>query len=211
MNLDPLIAGHVKQEILHIPAMSARAFSLKASEVVRITDTEGGQPGDLVAFNLQDRRERFSQARTRVEHRACRVTAGHSLWSNAVCPRPMLTITADIGGGHDLLYAACCRYALLKRFHTDRDGCQEQLAAALASWHISPLEIPAPLNLFFRIEVAPDGTLIVGTPVSTPGAFVELRAEMDCLLAISTCPVPRPGRSNSGYSIIIQRSVGTPA
>lgn len=190
---------------IDIPPMAARAFVLQQGCCVRVTDSAGGQPGDLVAFNLHDLKERFNQARTRVENGTFRPSTGATLWSNRLPPNALLTVTADTTCGLDLLYPACCQFALKKRFHVDRDGCQEHLAAALAPWNLALSEIPDPLNLFFQVQAAPDGRLSIGPAKSEPGAFVELRAEKACLLAVATCSVPRPdGRANSGYAVDIQ-------
>ena len=39
-----------------------------------------------------------------------------------------------------------------------------------------------------NIPVASDGTVSFEAPVSRPGDYVTLRAEMDCVLAFSACP-----------------------
>lgn len=186
---------------------SAHAFTLRQGQTVRIVDVAGGQPGDFVAFNQHDLAERFSQSRTRVENRSCRVTTGGRLWTNAIHPRIMFTIMADTAGTHDLLYTPCCRYALEKRFGISGDGCLENLARSLASWGLKPLDVPDPLNLFFDVGVAPDGALAIGKHRSQPGDLIELRAEMDCLVAVSTCSVPMEGRNNSAYRLEIDPTV----
>jgi len=190
-------------ETIDIPPMSARAFTLRAGHKVRVCDVEGGQPGDLVAFRLDDLTEHFSQARTRVENRICRLTTGGKLWTNAVPPRVMLSITEDTCGYHDLLYTPCCRWALEKRFGVSRDGCLEHLVEALRPWGITARALPDPLNLFFNVRVDPDGRMSIQPHASRPGAVVELRAEMDCLVAISTCSVPRLDGPNTGYRVEI--------
>jgi len=184
-----------------IAPCSAEAFTLRAGESVRIIDDAGGQPGDLVAFNARNLAERFSQSRTRVENRVYRITRGHSLWSNTVPPHIMLTVTDDTSGHHDLLYTPCNRYALEKRFALAGDGCQEHLAASLTPWGIKLEEIPDPLNIFFNVSADPAGTMTVGDHSSHPGTCIELRAEMDCLVAISTCAAPIPGRTASGFTL----------
>jgi len=188
-----------------VHAKSAVAFPVEAGEVLRIIDEEGGQPGDLVAFSAGDPKVALSQARTRVENRSVRVTTGHGLWTNTLPPRAMLTITADTCGVHDLLYTPCCRYALQTRFATSGDGCYEHLAAALAEAGLRNVAVPDPLSLFFRVDVGPDGALAIGEPPSHPGDYIELRAEMDCIVAVSTCAVPLPGRRHSGYLIRVGR------
>lgn len=189
-----------------IPPMSARAATVGAGQVIRIVDVEGGQPGDLVAFNADDLAVVFSQARTRVENRSVQAKQGHALWTNALPPERMLTIVADTCGSHDLLYTPCCRYALEKRFAASRDGCHEHLAEALEPWGIAPECIPDPLNLFFRIQVDASGALTIGKPPSHAGDYIELRAEMPCLVAVATCAVPIPGRENSAYRVTVRNA-----
>ena len=185
-----------------IAPCSAEAFILRAGETVRIIDEVGGQPGDLVAFNVQNLSERFSQSRTRVENRVYRLTRGHTLWSNTVPPHEMMTVTADTSGHHDLLYTPCNRYALEKRFELACDGCQEHLATSLAPWGIGLDEIPDPLNIFFVVTADREGGLRVGDQSAKPGVYIELRAEMDCLVAVATCAAPIVGREPSGFRLV---------
>jgi hypothetical protein len=39
-----------------------------------------------------------------------------------------------------------------------------------------------------NVPVAPDGSLTVETPLSHAGDYVDLRAEMDCLVGVASCP-----------------------
>jgi uncharacterized protein YcgI (DUF1989 family) len=189
------------ESAINIPPMSARAWRLARGGRMRIIDLAGGQPGDLVAFNANDYSEHFSQARTRVENQSCRAGAGDALWTNAVPPRVMLRIVADDSDGmHDLIYTPCCRYALEKRFDVSRDGCHEHLTAALADRGIVGA-LPDPLNLFFHVAIAADGTLALASHNSKPGAAVVIEAQIDCVVAVATCAVPIAGRENSGYHV----------
>jgi len=170
---------------------------------VRIVDTCGKQPGDLVAFKAADLAVKLSQARTRVENHKTAVTQGDNLWTNTFPPEVMLTITKDTHGAHDLLYPPCCRYALEKRFAVSRDGCLENLVDALKPWAVKPHEIPEPLNLFFSVSVDEAGAMLLGEPTSKPGSLIELQAQMDCIVAVSTCSVPLPPKANSQFHIEI--------
>ena len=186
---------------IEVAPTSAEALAVLRGQTVRIVDVAGGQPGDLVAFNQHDLSERFSQARTRVEERACKVTTGNQLWTNTQPPRAMLTIVEDAAGGHDLLYTPCCRYALEKRFGVSGDGCLEHLAGALAPWGLTAGDVPDPLNLFFDVRVGPGGAISIGEHRSSTGDSIVLRAEMDCLLAVSTCSVPKQAGPSTGFVI----------
>jgi uncharacterized protein YcgI (DUF1989 family) len=49
-----------------------------------------------------------------------------------------------------------------------------------------------------NIPWTPDGTLSWAEPISTPGSYVRLRAEMDLVVAFSACPqdiLPINGRT----------------
>ena len=193
---------NVCQEMI-VPAMSAHGFEVKAGQVVRIVDVRGEQPGDFVAFKASDLGVKLSQARTRVENGKVTVTEGDSLWTNTFPPEVMLTIVKDTHGSHDLLYPPCCRYAMEKRFGVSRDGCLENLVGALEGWQVKPHEIPEPLNLFFRVTLNEAGGMELGAADSRPGSLIELRAEMDCIVGVSTCAVPIAGKENTEYKIEI--------
>ena len=45
--------------------------------------------------------------------------------------------------------------------------------------------MPSPLNLWMNIPFAADGTQSWGEPLSKPGDYVILRAELDCIVAMS--------------------------
>ncbi len=53
---------------------------------------------------------------------------------------------------------------------------------------VDPPPPPAPLNIFMNIPVGPTGRLEIVPPVCEPGDYVVLRAEMDCIIALSACP-----------------------
>ena len=104
--------------------------------------------------------------------------------------RPILTLVDDTSGGiHDTLFAACdrWRYEMLgcTEYH---ENCTDNLAAALATLGLTPPKTPAPLNLFMNIPVIDGNRVEVRPPVSTPGSYVALRAEIDCIVVFSACP-----------------------
>ena len=64
----------------------------------------------------------------------------------------------------------------------------DNLTAAMGELGLTPPETPSPLNLFMNIPVIDGNAIDVLPPVSTPGSYVTLRAEMDCWVAFSACP-----------------------
>jgi uncharacterized protein YcgI (DUF1989 family) len=114
--------------------------------------------------------------------------------------RAILTLVQDTSQcAHDTLIAACDRerYGLLgvNGYH---DNCRDNLHASLAELGITIPATPASLNLFMNIPWTADGRLAWGEPVSSPGDYVVLRAEMDLVIAFSACPqdiLPINGRA----------------
>jgi len=68
-------------------------------------------------------------------------------------------------------------------------GCWENLTEALKPWNIPPYDIPSPFNLFQTVTIDPRTGLMLNTTIRPkPGTYMDLRAEMHCLVAISSCP-----------------------
>ena len=114
--------------------------------------------------------------------------AGDDLVTNR--RRPILHFAEDTSPGvHDTLMAACddYRYGLLgcTEYH---DNCTDNLFAGLRKIGLTAPECPSPLNLWMNIPVDAEGNTTWGVPASKPGDYVVLRAEMDCVVAMSYCP-----------------------
>jgi len=169
-----------------IEAKSARAISVKRGQVLRIEDLDGGQVADLVCFSERDPREKFSQAKTRIRNWSIRLSTGSQLVSNR--DNVMLTIRQDTVGIHDVVFCPCHSYVYEHVFGVGpRNGCFENLAAAVAPAGISADDLPDPLNVFMNTGIRDSGELFVAATPSGKGDFIELVAEMDCLVAVSAC------------------------
>ena len=170
-----------------IPPRSGTAFRLAKGQVLKVIDPEGSQVSDLVAFAAADVREALSNGRTFDYEESVRLTAGNRLWSNR--SNPMLAIVEDSLGSHDFLLTPCSE-ATFRHFYPDRPvhrGCFGNLAEALAPHGIEPDSIPCAFNVFMNVPIAPDGSLRVDPPLSQPGDFIRLRAEMDLVVGLTAC------------------------
>ena len=174
--------------LITIPARSGKATVAARGQHIRVINTHGQQVVDTWAFNRDDETEFMSMEHTRTTLGRIMPLVGQSMVTNH--RRPILTLVEDTSGGiHDTLLAACdrYRYELLgcEEYH---DNCTDNLATALLELGLTPPETPSPWNLFMNIPVAADGTVGFEPPVSKPGDYVVLRAEMDCVVAFSACP-----------------------
>ena len=174
--------------MIEIPARKGKAVRVRAGQRIKIVNSRGQQVVDTWAFNTNDLREFMSMEHSRVALGHIIPAPGDRLVTNR--RRPVLTIVEDTSGGiHDTLFAACdrWRYELLgcTEYH---DNCTDNLWAALAELGLQPPETPAPLNLFMNIPVVDGNRVEIRPPDSTPGSYVTLRAEIDCIIAFSACP-----------------------
>lgn len=78
-------------------------------------------------------------------------------------------------------------------------GCWGNFIDAVKGYDIAPEETPSPFNLLESVEIGPGGEMIWRTDRDRPPpgdpAVVELRAEMNCLVAPGLCPERTPARA----------------
>ena len=174
-------------EQLVVPAGGGVGLRLKRGEQLRIIDVMGGQTGDLAAFSA-DGRQRLSSGRTFDYGGKIYVSTGDVLWSDR--SSPMLTITADEVGKHDLLYAPCSQemYRIQYGATEYHANCYDNLCSAFRDLGIEPEPLPSSLNFFMNADVGVDGRLSLLPPRTRTGASMTLRAEMDLLVALTSCP-----------------------
>ena len=179
--------------LVTIPARGGKAAFVEAGQRIRVINTHGQQVVDTWAFRRDELTEFMSMEHSRTFLSRIMARVGDSMVTNH--RRPILTLVEDTtvegesAGIHDTLLAACDRYRYeLLGCEGYHDNCTDNLAAGLAELGLTPAETPSPWNLFMNIPVASDGTVSFETPVSRPGDYVTLRAEMDCVLACSAWP-----------------------
>jgi len=190
------MASAPASRVIEIAPASAMAFEIDGGKSLRVVSVEGQQVGDFVAFNKANLAERFSSGRTRSENGKVKISVGDRLFSN-LC-NVMFEITQDTCGVHDLLYPPCNRWVFQNRYKIPpHDGCEENLEKALSPWKITKFDIPDPFNIFENSTIDVTGKLKIQAPVSTAGDYVELKAEMNCLVGISSCAVD-VGFTNAG-------------
>ena len=169
-----------------IEPSSARTFVIKKGQILRVEDVDGEQVADFICYSEHDHSERFCQAKTRVRNWKVRISTGSELISNR--DNVFFTIVADTVGVHDLIFSECNSYIYEHMLNIGpRNGCFENLANAVEPHGISSDDVPAPLNIFMNTGTTDSNELFINKTPSQRGDHIELRAEMDCLVAISAC------------------------
>jgi uncharacterized protein YcgI (DUF1989 family) len=189
-----------------VPPGQGRAFEAAAGDYIVVTNLEGGQVGDFVAFNAQNHAEVLDTARTRsglepmrVElepgqvgdywHTSIYLDVGARVSSNM--RNPLLVLLADTVGVHDLLMAPCDSRLYRDVYHVEgyHRNCLDNLAEALAPFGITIWQIPAPINLFQNTPVGPDGAIALNPSPAGPGDYVVFQALQPLVGALSACPM----------------------
>ncbi|WP_170984491.1 DUF1989 domain-containing protein [Rhodoligotrophos defluvii] len=164
------------------------AVRLNTGRTLRIVTPKGQQAADFFAYSASNLREWLSPMHTWVTTRSVKPRAGDTLLS--CFRRPMLDFTADSAGGvHDMMIAACDQ-ARYEQFGVEgpHASCAENLRVAMSRLgHVVDV-VPQPVNFFTNTHVEPDGKLVSPPNPVPPGAFVELKARMDLVCVVSSCP-----------------------
>ena len=165
-------------------------------QTLRITDIDGAGAASLLAYNNDQLSERFNAADTAKIQGTSFLTTGMVLVSDL--GRVLFSITSDASvAGHETLsggtspqsvrqrYGDAGSYQELRngRFTNDRDN----FIAGLGRHGLDRRDLVPTLNLFSCLMIEPDGSFALAES-RRAGASVELRAEMNVLIAISATP-----------------------
>lgn len=171
----------------HLEPQTGVGFSVKHGQIIRVIDVEGEQVSDLVCFSEGDTQEYLSSARSIDYANKIHFSTGDTLYSNL--SKPMLTITADRVGKHDFLFAPCSQemFRISYGAKEPHPNCLDNLAESLKPFGIQAFQIPTAFNIFMNARVTESGEILINPPLSRPGDYIDLRAEMDLIVAVTAC------------------------
>ncbi len=157
-------------------------------QTLRVVNTAGSSSVSVLLWNAHEASERFNAADTAKVQWTVRVGAGHLLLSDM--GRVLASVTADSCGRHDLLTGGSTRASNARRYgHDGHRNTRDNFLLAAAKHGLDRRDIPPCLTLF--ADVGPDAAgRFAWRGASPAGGTVDLRAEMDLLVALSNCPHP---------------------
>jgi urea carboxylase-associated protein 2 len=188
------------EDVVHsalLPGARNWSFIIRRGFGLRITDPRGGGNCSALFFNANDKLERYNMADTLKAQHTAFLTQGHVCYSDM--GRILMSITEDSCGWHDTICGVSNAAMVRERFgearyqeHRNsfhRDG-RELFLIELGKWGLGRRDLVANVNFFSKVTVDDDGGMVFDADNSKPGNFVDLRAEMDTLVVLNSCPHP---------------------
>ena len=175
-------------ETIHLAPQTGCGLLLGRGDTLRVIAPTGEQVADVTAFAADDPREWLSSGRTIDYGGTIYVGIGSVLYSNR--STPLLTITDDTAGRHDVLLSPCSAEMFHRLYGVEghHPSCFENLAVNLEPLGIPPDAIPTTLNLFMVVTPDPvSGRIDITPPSSRPGDHVDLLAEIDLIVGVTAC------------------------
>ncbi len=162
---------------------------LKRGEALRVATPEGPASVALVAWSLADTSERLNYADTVKIQWTAALGRGRVLFSDM--GRVMLSLIEDTCEAHDCI-AGGSTPASVKTAgrNAPRRNTRDNLLLAAGKHGLSRRDLPPCVSLFAPVVTDAGGRLAWDGARRQAGEAVDLRAEMDLLVALSNCPHP---------------------
>lgn len=180
-----------------IPGGSAWSFTVRRHRTLRLTALAAGANVSLLCFNRHELMDRYNMADTLKGQHTAKLTTGFMLYSDM--GRAMFSITGDTLGWHDPLGGHDTASHVSKKwgdknYQTARNDChrnsRDLFLIELAKHGLNARDLVPNLNLFSKLHTDEAGRLSFVPNHAKPGDLLDLRAEMDLLVILTTCHHP---------------------
>jgi urea carboxylase-associated protein 2 len=170
---------------------------LRRGTTMRLTDVAGGGNASVLMYNYDDRTERYNMPDTLKAQHTAFLARGIAIYSDM--GRVLCSITDDTCGWHDTLCGVSNAVATRHKFGESRfqerrndyiRNGYDSLLNELGKYGLGKRDLSANINFFSKVTVDDGGGLTFHQGHSAPGAYVDLRFEMNTLLIISSDPHP---------------------
>ncbi|MGI4955854.1 MAG: urea amidolyase associated protein UAAP1 [Janthinobacterium lividum] len=160
---------------------------VRRGQTLRVANHSGSSSVSILLWNQHDTSERLNVPDTVKLQWTVRVGAGLLLLSDM--GRAMASITGDTGARHDMLTGGSTAGSNARRYGGTYRNTHDNMLLAAAKHGLDRRDIPPCLTLFADVRVGADERVAWHGPAPA-GSTIDLRAEMDLLVALSNCPHP---------------------
>jgi urea carboxylase-associated protein 2 len=173
------------------------SYSIKRGTTVRLVDLDGGANVAALLYHADERAERLNIPDTLKAQHTAHLTRGNVLYSDM--GRILASISADTVGWHDPLCGVSDADLIMSKYGAHRyqehrnamfRNGKDSLLIELGKWGLGIRDLVPNVNFFSKVAVDAGGRLQFVEGHSKAGDYVELRFEMNALLALSTAPHP---------------------
>jgi hypothetical protein len=178
-----------------VPGGSHWSWRLPRGSALRLVALAPGANVSLVLYSALEKLERYNMPDSLKAQHTAHYTRGHVLMSDM--GRAMASFTADSLGWHDPLGALLDNELMVQKYGEHRyeqhrnamhRSGKDGLLIEIGKYGLTRRDLVAPVNLFSKVTVDEQGRFAFVPGHSQAGDFVELRLDMDVVLALSTAP-----------------------
>ena len=177
-----------------VPGGGMWSYRLRRHTTLRLTAPEPGTNVGLMAYSARHPMERLNLPDTLKAQYTAKLTQGHVLMSGM--GHVLLSITRDTAGWHDPLGGHGNAALVAQRYGTRsyqearndwHRNAHENFLIELGKHGLGARDLVANMNFFSKVTVDEAGALSFHPG---PAGSVDLRAEMEVLVVLNTCPHP---------------------
>jgi urea carboxylase-associated protein 2 len=161
---------------------------IRRGEGLRLLNTCGNPGVSVFAWSLADPSERYNSADTVKVQWTADIRKGRVLFSDM--GRVLFSIVEDTCCAHDTIIGGSTPASNLKKYGDAAErNTRDNMWLAAAKHGLGPRDV-APVISFFAPVSFVDHKPVWREGIVQPGDFVDLRAELDLIVAVSNCPHP---------------------
>jgi hypothetical protein len=194
----PALAGVDTDKVMWsevLPGGSHWSWRMPRGSAIRFVALDAGANLSLVLYSAQEKLERYNMPDSLKAQHTAHYTKGHVLMSDM--GRSMASVTADSLGWHDPLGALLDNELMATKYGEQRyeqarnamyRSGKDGLLIEIGKYGLTRRDLIAPVNLFSKVSVDAQGRFGFAADHAKAGDFVELRFDMDVILAVSSAP-----------------------
>jgi urea carboxylase-associated protein 2 len=190
----------IRQELIIVQDLipGGRYWSrrLPRGNSLRIANELATHGVSVLLWNAADPSERYNPADTVKVQWTARIGAGKLLFSDM--GRVLASITADTCGMHDCIAGGSTPESNARKYGEDlhHRNTRDNFLLAAGKHGLDPRDVGPCITFFAPVTIDSTGQLIWRYGAIRMGDYVDLRAEMDLLVALSNCPHPLSPEAN---------------
>jgi uncharacterized protein YcgI (DUF1989 family) len=173
---------------------------VRRGEVLRLVNPEATEGVSALFWRAEDPTERYNAADSIKIQWTARLQKGRVLFSDM--GRVMASILEDSSGRHDTLAGGSV---------VGERNSRTNFLLAASKLGLGPRDVPPCITFFAGLETDAEGTLHWIPGSVRKGDWVELRADMDLLVALSNCPHPLAPNAAAAGPVDLTVRAGEPA